>query len=276
MVDRADAQARQVHWEMSGINEGVRVAREAVREAETKGRVGETLPGRKIIKEVFPALLKRLTAAKAEACELVGGRGRPPGWIWPVSMVDADRLAVITLTVALRGGPAMGGAWDGSTPVTGASIALAAAVRTQIEYEAWLEEQHAVNAAVRKGLAEGEGVPEGHRNLIKAFKARYPDATTRAWGTWRAKIQATREGRWSKKDVSVPLGTKLIHELCEAAPDRFEQVSVSLQGATTAVLRLTEKTIEEMRDINTRMAVARPLMMPMIIKPNPWRYEDDN
>lgn len=38
---------------------------------------------------------------------------------------------------------------------------------------------------------------------------------------------------------------------------------------------LTPQAVERMADTNVRAEVARPMMMPMIVRPNPWRYAED-
>jgi hypothetical protein len=60
----------------------------------------------------------------------------------------------------------------------------------------------------------------------------------------------------------------------DTAPHRF---TIAMRhrpgGLTQRVLEMTEATLEEMTDRNTRAEVGCPMLMPMLIPPNPWRYE---
>jgi len=151
-----------------------------------------------------------------------------------------------------------------STVVT-CSLGIAGGVRDEIEYRRWVSEQIAANR-----VAKEERNWE-HRDVLAAFRARYPNANRKVWGKWRRKLALALEA-WSK-ETSIHFGGALLHALLKAAPKHFEIYMIRQGARTTAHLKLSEATEATMQDIETRAAVSRPLYMPMIIPPIPWRYE---
>lgn len=274
----ADQIARQVRWEMLGVDRAIRATREAVAKAEANGRLHELPSGQKLLREVVPPLIKLLEVAQAEALLAIGnsGGGRPPGWLWPVSIVEPARLAVITVSTCLRAGGHMRAGFSSTGgALTHVALAIADAVKDQVDYETWTDAQAALNKDA-KDYEKDVGVgPMGHHNLLRAFQKQYPAADRRTWKRWETKIKAIRTEKWDKAELKVPLGMKLIDSLLAVAGDRFEMATVLVgNNLTQKTLSITEKCRHEMQDVHARMEVARPRLMPMLIPPIPWRYED--
>jgi hypothetical protein len=129
---------------------------------------------------------------------------------------------------------------------------IAQGVRLQVEFDKW------------------SGV---HPDLEKRLRARYPTVHRNVWSRWRQKVEALRAQPWDAK-TEAHLGLHLIHCLVEAAPTRFRVENRPVKGKPTAHLTLSDETLELITDVQTRMEVARPLRMPMICPPLPWRYEE--
>lgn len=265
MTDENDVE-RQIRWE----TEGIRRAAEHYREA-TKARDPATLPsGQRLLREVIPPLIETIKAAQADAVEQLGSRGRASPWAELVLLLDAEKLAVIIVTTALRAGQyADSDHPDPLSNMLGLSIEIAVVMRDQIEFDRWEAEQKAA-----KKLAKQEGDAE-HEDQLALFRKRYPNATCRDWAKWRRKIDAARLEPWDKQR-QVHIGSALIHWLTVAAPHRFEVAHRRLPGGKTqAYLKLSDETVEMMLDLEARAAIARPRLMPMLIPPIPWHYDED-
>ena len=257
MPPSADMIRRQVDWEVEGFTR----ASQAYQEANAHKSLADCKPGQVLLREVVPSLTEAIEEAQGEALETIkspGRRGIEP--LLALRSLDAEKLAVITLSLALR---AFDQAPDASAQargsITSISLKLAASIRDQIEHDRWVSEH-----------AHGE--PEDKR-LLDALRRRYPVIDRHVWSRWRRKVQALREEPWPKS-VSLAVGTQLLSLLLKAAPDRFSLVSRPLTGGRTVLaIELSASTLETIRDIHTRAEIARPVHLPMLIPPNPWRYE---
>jgi len=246
----------EARWEQEGIRRAAQRYREAAAAADPSA-----LPsGQKLLREVVPALRDRIKELQVEGQMTMVGRHGQSRWAAPIQLLEADILAIITVISALH---SVGE--TGSTTVVAHSIA--AAVRAEIDYRQWIEEQSVANKAAR------EAQDWEHVDLVAAFKRRHPEADKRAWKSFSKKIGHAKAARWDE-ETSVQLGNALIRALVDAAPDRFEvELATLVGGRSQKCLRLSPETMELMNDIETRAAVARPMLMPMIIPPIPWRYE---
>lgn len=115
-------------------------------------------------------------------------------------------------------------------------------------------------------------MPEGDA-LLRRFQAAFPSANRRAWSRFAAKVSGARSAKWSE-DVRFAVGGALATALSNGAPDWFE---VAPHGDGPAhrnplCVLLTPAAVERMADVDVRAEVARPLLLPMIVPPNPWRY----
>jgi hypothetical protein len=272
---------QQANFEVEAFNEGVRRYREALAgEQSWAGEVGGTVRGRhrrpnmteltagqKLLKEIVPGLAAGIAKAKAEAVEAIGRGdgakgGRVPLWAWPIGLLagdDADeKLAVIALGCVLSMPVVQDDDEDGgyapdrtSMPLVPLARHITAAVRVQIEFDRW----------------KGDN-PE----LAKRLRTRYPNLHRNVWSRWRKKVNALRVEPWDAA-TEVALGEHLVHLLVAAAPTRFLLELRPLRGKPTWHLTISDETLDLINDVTTRAEIARPLLMPMICPPKPWRYE---
>jgi hypothetical protein len=251
---------RQALWEMEGTRRAQRRYQEVAEVTDPS-----TLPsGKRLLRETVPPLKVAILAAQGEAQEAIkSSTGRAPLWAWPIQLLPAGALAMITLVVSLNtirdqeGAPAA---------ITSVAARVSGGIRDELQYRTWVAEQEKANRLAR------EAGDEEHVNVLARFRARYPNVDRKVWARWRRKLEEVRTG-WDER-TGLHLGACLISQLCQAAPTRFEAAIRKMSGGRTQRhLKLSPDTIEMLNDIETRAAVARPLLMPMLIKPLPWRYE---
>jgi DNA-directed RNA polymerase len=242
----------QAEWEVEGTNRAIR----RYRDAATHKELHELPAGQQLMRELVPPLTAVIQQAQQDAVDLLLTRGAPGNRTqsWALQLVPADVMAVITVARTLM---SYGG---GEAPsITPLAISVASEVRAQVEYDRWLA-----------GPEDGNNPLDKH---LRFLAQKRPEATPRAWRRWRAAVLPVREQRWAKS-TKVLLGTTLLHLLASSAPHRF---TIAMRhrpgGLTQLVLEMTEATLEEMTDRNTRAEVGRPMLMPMLIPPNPWQYE---
>jgi hypothetical protein len=150
--------------------------------------------------------------------------------------------------------------------VTTLAMGVAGEVRLQMEYEDWTaREREANRMAKRRG--------EQRKDLLAALKSRVKTVDARAWKRWARKIEATRDEPWPT-EAKLQLGTMLIELMVKHGGGWFEVQNIPVTGGKTERrLILTDRALAAISDINQRQEVARPLLMPMIHPPKPWRWE---
>jgi len=246
--------------------EGTRRAVARYREAEATANPLTLPPGRKVLRDVCKPLIKAITAAQAEAKAALGTAVKPHLWSWPIQLVEADKMSVLVLSVAL--GNLQSGGSGRTLCLVDQARRIAVCVRDEVEYGRWQAAQDQANAEAKKRK------DEDHHDLLKALKRTYPSLDRRTWAKWRAKVKALREEPWGAA-VETALGCYLIALLVDAAPNHFVLKKRALiDGRTQLYLAPTDGCSEAMADIKARAEVSRPALMPMIIPPNPWRYDD--
>ena len=259
MIEAFDI-SRQVAWEMEGVRRAVARYREAEKSADPLSMP----PGRRLLAEVCKPLIAGITAKQEEAKERIASKVRQPLWLWPIQMVDAEKLAVLTLASALGSDVV---ALKKGVGIPTQAKDLASRIRDEVEHDRWVAEQEHANATAKKLKSEG------HTDLLRALKKTYPNLDRKSWARWRTKVEALREQPW-EEGVAVSLGTCLFTILIEVAPTRFEMGSRPASGGVQYYLRCTQECRDTMADLTARAEVGRPQLMPMIIPPNPWRYDE--
>jgi DNA-directed RNA polymerase len=104
----------------------------------------------------------------------------------------------------------------------------------------------------------------------------HPEADRRSWTRFASRIEGARSARWSD-DVRAEVGALLADALATGAPAWFEVARIGEDPRAEwrpICVALTDHAVERMADVGTRAEVARPLMLPMIVPPNPWRYRE--
>jgi len=266
MQTSANDLARQASWEL----EGVRRAILRYREAAAAKNAAELPPGRALLRELVGPLTAAIVAAQEQAAARIRGEehgGRIPEWVWPIQMVPAETLAVITLCAAMRA-PVVSSCGTGrSGGLTTMAHQVCYAVRAQIELTRWEDEQRRKNIEAKK-RKDGD-----HVDLLASLHRRYPDVSRAVWARWKRKVNAAQCEPWPEARAT-HFGTFLLKLLADTAPHRFSICTRSLPGLRTELhLTLTPDTLELLNDRAARAEVARPMLMPMLIPPNPWRYD---
>jgi DNA-directed RNA polymerase len=250
----------EARWEQ----EGTRRAAERYREAAASKDPSALPSGQKLLREVVPALIGEITALKLVGQEAIAQGGTVPKWAWPLQVLESGVLAIVTV---IRSMGAARGQADTTSSIATIALDIAASVRDEIDYRAWVSQEIEAKRAAK------EAQDWEHKDLLRAFKLRYPQADRKTWKRWSKKLELAQSERWTKEEA-IQLGAALISALVKAAPSRFEVAATSIGAMRTqSYLKLSEETMELMNDIEARAAVARPRLMPMLIKPLPWRYE---
>jgi len=260
MTDAYDLLA-EARWEQ----EGVRRAAQRYREAAAASDPSELPSGQRLLREVIPPLSEKIAELQLQAADQMASRGgRAARWAIPIQLLDPGALAVITTVSAMNAGADPLGTQSSALGVT---ELISNSIRDELDYRQWVEAQVAANK-VAKAAQDWD-----HVDMLAAFKRRYPNADRRTWRTFRRKLELAKT-EWDK-ETGVQLGGALLHALLEAAPHRFELATRTLaKGRTQNYLRLSEATMDMLRDVEARAEVARPMLMPMIMPPIPWRYDE--
>jgi DNA-directed RNA polymerase len=242
--------SRQAQWETEGFRRAIARYREDMQSKE----LHEISAGQRLLRDVVPPLAALITEAQRDAAaSLVRPIKRSAGdWALHIQLLPADKIAVITVSSVMRGVIATGGesSYGGRVIMVGRGIAKS--LQAQVDYDAWAKESPDVEAFLRR---------------------RYPKVDKRTWRKWSKQMELIRSEPWGSS-VEAELGTHLIALLCRAAPTRFflENRRV-MEGQTHKFLVPSQETVDLLEDVTARAEVARPLLMPMVCRPVPWKYE---
>ena len=260
--------ADQAEWEMEGVRRAVVRYEEAEADALRAGEAMALPPGKALIKGVIGLLIARIVELQNEATDIAQANSRLKPHAWHIQVIDPTKAAVITLSAACSattrpsGAMGSGGSQDALPAV---AKRISAGLRDQLEYDRWEAAEEQRNKEAKRSKVEG------HQDRLKALKLRYPDLSRRAWHRWRQKLELARE-TWTELE-EVAVGTALLKALADVAPDRFLIAERPINGGVQYFLDTTPAVREVMADVRERAMVSRPLLMPMICPPIPWRYE---
>lgn len=243
-----EAQARwEVHW--------VQTAIKRYRETVAHKPLADLPAGQALLKACVPPLEAAIKVRQDDAQGASRGTGYTPGgpeWHGPVLALEPDRLAVLTISSALRvesDRPPDGG---NVGSVRGLSLSLAASLGAQLDYDAWAK--------------------DADETILESVLRRYPAMSRQTWSRVKKKLDLEPSVRWPVSQC-LQIGATLVGCLLEACPDYFSMVTRTSQGRTENVLVLSERAQEIMQDRASRAEVASPMFLPMICQPNDWRYE---
>lgn len=258
---------RQVAWEMQGISEGI----ERVRAAALVADPMTLPPGQRVLRACAGPLSVAITALQADIGADIGAAGKPPPWRDAVMLFEPMPLAVITVIEAFvaMSQPDVAHA-DANTSLKAIGRDLARRLQTQLGYDRWVTAQVAANREAKAtGLAS-------HPDLLAAMKHTYGAANSRTWAKWSKRLKLSREVAWSPTNGTI-LGANLLTLLSTTCPDWFtlELASTNRPGETLYRVSLTPQAVAAMSDTAARSELMRPALLPMVIPPNPWRYEGD-
>ena len=268
-MDALDA-ARQAAWEVQAVERAV----VRYREASASRDVMALPPGRRVLVSTVGPVTAEMAKLREQAAAGMQSRGKPAEWWAPVLGFEPDTLAVVAVSCAMGGCRVPSRIVDGrrhrTLPVF--SKLVAATLRDQADHDRWAAEQKAAERAARRAGKEGQ-IEEG--SDWRKFRAAFPAASRKDFARYARKISLARSEPWGER-VRVKVGAVLATALAAAAPDWFEvgQFGTGPVYRRPLGIALTERAMEVLRDVDARAEVARPLLLPMIVEPNPWRYAE--
>lgn len=255
---------RQKEWEAHAVSEGVQRYRNAIAGAEDRGlfgvaqgkepAFGDTPPGlvamRSMIRTFVPAIKE---AQKLAAKSLTdSGSGRQADWWWLICLLPAEKLAVIVTRSLLTGK-------DPERKASNAAIEIGSAVQQELEFERWrITEREAV-----------KDDPE-RTNLFKLLTSRAGRVDAKTFARWKRKLKSIERFEWHR-DQKLRLGDVLIDLAIKHGGGWFELRKVYKRGKTERRIRMTAEARQAVTDINARLEVNRPYLLPMKCPPKKWR-----
>ena len=253
---------RQAQWEMEGTRRAVARYREIEFGVDGKPPADPTtLPsGKALMKGVLKPLIASITDRQVELAETHTRAGRPPIDAWPTLAICPEKAAVITLMSACRRVGGRNAGYDSHACIPIIAKSIAESIRDELHYEGWCQREQSANKAKPPKI-----------DRVKALRLSYPNLDRRTWAKWVKKLDIAALGEWDEK-TAITMGANLIHLLVTVAPDRFFITSRKIALGVQYVLSATPSVHEIMQDVAERAQVARPVHMPMLIPPLPWRY----
>lgn len=251
--------AEEAAWEVAAVTRAIKRYREF---ADSPNRdPADLAPGRRVLAETVGPVSARVTTLLDEAATIV--KGGVVEWHAPLSLFPADVLAFIAVSSALRAGPVEQSRVGTTLPAY--AMRVCNVLRDQADHDRFLRD----NRKAAKVDAEAA-------ELLRRWTRCNPQADRRSWGRFSARLEGVRSARWGKPTCML-VGAVLVRALVEGAPEWFERDHVGLGPVAMRPLHilLTPYAVERMMEADARAEVARPMMMPMIIRPNPWKYQDE-
>lgn len=265
MTDMIDID-REAAWEV----EGIRRSTERFRAAAASADPASLPSGMAILRRIAGPLTKLVEAAQESELDSMayGGSADRAHCQFAFSSLKADQIAVLTICMAIN--HTIGTVTNGNraTCLLSQARAMAKAVKEQIDYEQWVADQKEANKIAQ------EEHQEDHVDLLSRLRHRHPNVDRSKWKRWVRIVQVAKTAKWGEKS-EVVVGTRMIDMLLKAAPDLFIKASISTgDGHKKYVLQRTDLCRELMDNRDAQAEVSRPDLMPMLIKPLPWRYND--
>lgn len=240
-----EAQAR---WE----TEGCRRAIARYRDAEATLDPASLPPGQALLRSLVPRLRDALAGVQREIIDPGQGSNGIPGGAALVAL-EAERLAVLALSVCLRVEAEDVDGSGVSSTARSVCLALATALAAQIDFDKWEE--------------------TADKSVLAAIQRRYPEMDAPTWRRLRKKLDGVEPTRWTVSE-RLQIGAAVLAAVTLACEDHFVIETRHIgQGRTETYLTLTDLARRLMDDRRARAEVARPLVMPMLMPPIPWRYD---
>lgn len=263
---------KEIMWENHQIEEGVRRYREALEDKTLDSTKG----GMRLLQEAMPNTIAGIEAAykEAEATLLSGKAGNQPNWMFLIGMVSAEQAAAITINKVMAhvqtNKGTQGSHGQKQMSLTGVAKLVGQALRQQLMFENWknnekikLNEHNAtadVNNQYSKSYAELL-IERARGNVTRPKLAR-----------WKAKFETYQNIEWGQDEVVI--GMKLIEVLINTNPNIFNYKMVSIKGKRTRLLELTDEAWATISQCNESAELQSPLLLPTLIEPKEWHYED--
>lgn len=240
-MDTAFDLMEQARWEQ----EGVRVAQARFEEAKASANPA-TLPGaQKLLRDIVPGLIGRI-----EALEV--GPGVTAATLARIRLVDPGRLAVLVAMVGFKAALARRGTASAGTDV-------AVTIQMELEYTEFTD----------KARSDDERA----RAHVGRVLRRYPNMDARTWRALRKNLIEV-SARAPSHDQNVLVGVALLSLLAEASGGRVQIKTCQEGDKRISRVVLSDETRQTLDDLDAYAVLCRPSLMPMIIPPRPWGYDD--
>lgn len=269
MMD-AFALREQAEWEVAAVNRAITKYHEAKRHMATH----ELPPGAQALVETVGPVSEVIAKKQKE----FGGPAQPgPAALWKFAFLlsPPDVLSAVGIITALRTSTTPGGRVGVS--VMQYSRWVASVLKDQHDHDFWVADLEAKQrAAVRDAKAAGKAPNEVREDaLVRRFRKQFPDGDRKGWAKFAGKMEIARSSKWSG-EMTTQVGACLAQCLADGAPEWFEVIRSGVGHAHLwpLCLCLTPRAVERMADMDVRAEVARPMLLPMIIPPIPWKYEE--
>lgn len=250
---------KQILWENHQVDEGVRRYK-----AANEGKsLDATDQGNKIMRDAIDTLVNNIQQSylEAESALITKGGGNSTPWHFIIGLVSAEQTAVITIKKSLE--YIRTATTNKQQSTTNLAISIGEALRQQLMFENW-KTNSKIEAALdghKKSYADiliERAKGKVHRNTISNWKRKFANYENIEWG-----------------NDAVVIGMKLIELLIESAPETFTLTSKMIKGKTTRIFKLTEEAQVKVQASEDGMSLSRPFLMPTLIEPQDWHYQED-
>lgn len=257
---------RQIAWEIESVERGV----QRYREAQSDGTVADSNPGQEMLSRIMRPLVIAIKAAQEEAIAGISApKGRPSTWWWPILLLSAEKMAVITARVPLQ---CIGsGLYATGMAATAAAVMIASQIKTEREFELWREAQ---------GRREKEAKTRGDKavNLYKLMLGRVKKVDARTASKWMRQSKQLDRIEWTT-EMKVHVGMKLLALLIEHSGGFFDvgkyKKVTGRRLQTVKLIVLTDEAKEFLYRRHAQNELTRPWLMPMLVPPVPWTRTEE-
>jgi DNA-directed RNA polymerase len=249
---------RQQRLEAESVERGVDRYRRAVAGMDP----GDTSPGFLATREVMETLSPAIKEAQAQALALLvrPTKGGPKSsWWWTLPFLKPDVLAFITIRNILTAAPGRGRSGAIGRRYASLAICLGGGVEREMEFEQWK----------RTERDKHKGDPR-HVDLARIMVAKVGQVDEQIFRRWRKKLEQIERLGW-KLNQKVQLGDKLLTLAVEYGRGWFRD-EIYYEGAKTIRrISLSDEAQAAIQDIHARLEVNRPVLLPMVHPPIPWK-----
>lgn len=247
---------KQQRWELAAVQRSVDRFKRDSRHKDPS----ELPPGRRAINETTRAVSATIRERiEKEHREMVR---KPPAWLDRLSTFDSDVLAVVAVASAIWVGDVTNVEMTsyGQT-VSAFGRRATSALRAQAEFDEF------------RLVGTRKDAEKAHKELVRLFDIANPSPNAKSWGRFCKRMQLARAERWDRDGPTrLAIGGFLAWALSTGAPEWFVVEQRGTGILKPSCLMLTPHAMETMRDAQVRAETRRPLMLPMLVPPNPWTW----
>lgn len=240
--------------------ECVETAVKKYRDSLINARLADTMPGRAIFEDAMRNMIPKISEAQDMAVDGIGNgpRGVKPTWWWYLPMVEAEKLAFITIRAILSIKMNDGGVGRKASAIC---AEIGGAVKAQVEFERWRR-----SSAKYAKETDTENFAE---KLIRRTK----NFNQRQFGNWKRKIDSIEVLDWNRTE-KLHVGAVLLKMAVEYSGGYFRMEYVQIRNKTERQVFLSEAARLMIEDINSDIEANHPTLRPMIVEPREWVWND--